>query len=227
MEDSLCIKCLLETERVINEGSFNNESEGNRIWYGTYSIETENLKRILRKYNPKEIIEIGSGSGRVIKTVLDVLPDVKLIGVETDKNMFSFIKDRFFQDKRVEINHADIADYLSGDKQYDMALCLMNTFGNINDIKVFKKIVDHADYFVFSLYNRDFDEQRKLMYKARGHSYFDIKNGKCVFKDKWIEGLVSRSYTEKEIRDMVSESDSELIELKSIDLLYFVVVKKN
>ena len=106
----------------------------------------------------------GSGSGRVIKTVLDVLPDVKLIGVETDKNMFSFIKDRFFQDKRVEINHADIADYLSGDKQYDMALCLMNTFGNINDIKVFKKIVDHADYFVFSLYNRDFDEQRKLMY---------------------------------------------------------------
>ena len=92
-ENSPCIKCLLETEKIIDEGISDNESEGNRIWYEAYSSETDNLKRILRKYNPKEIVEIGSGSGRVIKTALNILPDVKIVGTEIDKDMFNFIKD--------------------------------------------------------------------------------------------------------------------------------------
>ncbi len=102
----------------------------------------------------------------------------------------------------------------------------MNTFGNINNPEVFRKILGHADKFVFSLYNREFDTLRKLMYEARGHSDFSFSYGQYCFQDDWIKGLVSRSYTAEEIKELVTKSGSELVELKPVELLYFAVARR-
>ena len=224
--DHPCINCLLETEERIQEGDFDSVSAGDSIWYSTYRAEIDELERVLRKFNPKKLIEVGSGSGRIIRTVLETLPESEIVGTELDQRTYDFVTKRFSGDERVDVKKTDIADYLSNGGQYDLAICLMNTFGNINDPEVFEKIVSHADLFVFSLYNREFDEQRRLMYEARGHSDFSFENGQYCFQDDWIRGLVSRSYTAEEIKDLVTKSGSELVELKTVELLYFAVARK-
>ena len=224
--DHPCINCLLETEERIRAGDFGSVSAGDKTWYSTYKAEIEELERVLREYHPPKIIEVGSGSGRIIRTVLEVLPEAEIFGTELNAHTFNFVRNRFSGDRRVTIVKTDIADYLSNGGDYDLAICLMNTFGNINDPDVFRKIVNHADYFVFSLYNREFDEQRRLMYEARGHSDFNFSNGQYCFNDDWIRGLVSRSYTAEEIKELVTKSGSELIELKPVELLYFAVARR-
>ena len=224
--DHPCINCLLETEERICGGDFDSVSAGDKAWYSTYKAEMEELERVLREYRPKKIIEVGSGSGRIIRTVLEVLPSAEIVGTESNMRIFDYVRKRFAGDKRVTVVKANIADYLSHSGDYDLAICLTNTFGNINDPDVFREIVRHANYFVFSLYNQDFDEQRKLMYEARGHSDFSFNNGQYYFQDDWIRGLVSRSYTLGEIEGLVLTSDATLIELKPVGLLYFVVAQK-
>lgn len=224
--DHPCINCLLETEERIHAGDFDNVSSGDKIWYSTYRAEIEELERVLRKYNPKMVIEIGSGSGRIIRTFLDTLPESKIVGTELNQKTYGFVTRRFSEDDRVDVKRTDISDYLSNGRPYDMTICLMNTFGNINDPEVFGKIVNHTDLFVFSLYNREFDERRRLMYEARGHSDFSFENGKYCFQDDWIKGLVSRSYTTEEIKDLVTKSGSSLVELKPVELLYFAVARR-
>ncbi|MBI4451980.1 class I SAM-dependent methyltransferase [Candidatus Woesearchaeota archaeon] len=221
-----CINCLLETEERIRADDFDSVGTGDKIWYKTYKAEIEELERVLRAYTPKRIIEVGSGSGRVIRTVLDVLPDVNIVGTEKNERTFQFVKNRFSGDGRLRVVQTDISDYLSNGGNYDMAVCLMNTFGNINDPEVFRKIVNHADYFVFSLYNRQFDEQRRTMYEARGHTNFSFDGTQYCFQDDWIKGLVSRSYTAEEIKELVRKSGAKLIELRPIELLYFAVARK-
>src|SRR3989338_1432376 len=181
--DHPCINCLLETEERIRAGDFDSVSAGDTTWYSTYKAEIKELERVFKEYQPKRIIEVGSGSGRIIRKVLDVLPEAEIFGTELNARTFDFVRDRFLGDGRVTIVNTDIADYLSDGKNYDLAVCLMNTFGNINDSEVFRKIASHADYFVFSLYNKDFDEQRKLMYEARGYSDFSFNNGQYCFQD--------------------------------------------
>ncbi len=225
--DHPCINCLLETEERIHAGDFDSVSAGDKIWYSTYKAEIKGLERVLGSYQPKKLIEVGAGSGRIIRTVLDVLPQAEIVGTELDEQTFNFVRNRFSLDRRATIEHTNISDYLSNGGDYDLAICLMNTFGNINDPEVFRKIVSHADYFVFSLYNRVFDDKRRLMYKARGHSDFSFNQGQYCFQDNWIKGLVSRSYTEEEIKDLVTKSGSELVELKPVELLYFAVSRRN
>ncbi len=224
--DHPCINCLLETEERIRAGDFASVSAGDKIWYLTYNAEIREFERVLREHQPKRIVEVGSGSGRIIRTLLDVLPEAEIVGTELNPRTFDFVRNRFAGDGRVTIVKTDIDDYLSNGGDYDLAVCLMNTFGNINDPEVFKKIVSHADYFVFSLYNRNFDEQRRLMYEARGHLDFSFSDGQYCFQDDWIKGLVSRSYTTEEIKELVTKSGSELVELKPVELLYFAVARR-
>ena len=91
---------------------------------------------------------------------------------------------------------------------------------------MFRKIATHADFFVFSLYNQNFDAQRRLMYEARGHSDFSFRGGQFYFQDHWVKRLVSKSYAANEINELVTKSGSELIELKQVELLYFAVTRR-
>lgn len=221
-----CLNCLIETEERIAAADFDCVSASDKIWYLTYQAETKELERILRKYHPQRIIEIGSGSGRIIRTVLDTLPQAEVIGLEKDQRIFRFVAERFSSNPAVRIEPTAIADYHFAGRDYDLALCLMNTFGNINDPEIFKTIMAHSNYFVFSVYNREFDVQRESIYRARGHVNFSFIPGRYCFQDDWVKGLISRSYTETEIKDLIIKSDSKLIELKATELLYFVVLKR-
>jgi len=222
-----CINCLIDTEDQIKKGNFGGFSEGDKVWYETYKEEAEELEKALLKYKPKEVIEIGSGAGRIIEIVLEILSDVRVLGTESNQRMFNFVSKRFSGVPGVSIRKIDASDFLSREEDYDLAICLMNTFGNINNPNFFKKIISHSKVFVFSLYNREFDNKRKKMYEARGHSNFKYDGKKYCFDDPWVKGLVSRSYTEKEIEDLVTSSGGKIVSLEKAGILYFVVAEKS
>jgi SAM-dependent methyltransferase len=221
-----CINCLLDTENQINKGDFSGFSEGDKTWYETYQKETEEFKKVLLKYKPKEIIEVGSGAGRIIKLILDIFPNSWILGTELNQRMFDFVSKRFSKEPKVSIRRIDASDFLSREENYDMAICLMNTFGNINDSKLFEKMINRSKIFVFSLYNREFDRKRKKMYVARGHSELKYDGEKYCYGDPWVKGVVSKSYTEKEIENLVAESGGKIVSLEKVGISYFVVVKK-
>jgi len=221
-----CIECLLDTERYIKNGNFIGLSKGNELWYSTYKAEAEHLGRVLARYQPRSIIEGGSGCGRVIQLALDSLTYAEIIGIERNPAMYEFLKNRFESEPRVKLREADFLDFLvSGTERFDMALCMMNTLGNINNPEIFRKILERSKHFVFSLYDRASDEQRMQMYDARGHTNFSRQGNGYLFRDWWVDGLVSRSYTIREIEEVVRVSNSEILEIARIGLLYFVVAK--
>ena len=222
-----CINCLIDTEEQIKKGNFEGFSEGDRVWYETYKEEGEELKKVLLKYKPKEIIEIGSGTGRVIQLVLDTLSNTWILGTESNQRMFNFVSKRFSKVPNVSVRMIDASSFLDREESYDMAICLMNTFGNIDDPTLFKKIINRSNIFVFSLYNREFDKKRKKTYEARGHSDFRFDKGTCYFNDPWVVGMVSRSYTEEEIEELVKDNGGKIVSLKKVGTLYFVVAEKN
>jgi SAM-dependent methyltransferase len=221
-----CINCLLDTENQIKEGNFDGFSEGDQIWYETFKAESEELKKVLLEYKPKEAIEIGSGTGRVIKIILDTLSDIWILGTELNPRMFNFVSKRFSKVPNVSVRSVDVSEFLDREEDYNMGICMMNTLSNINNPNLLKKIINRSDIFVFSLYNREFDNKRKKMYKARGHTDFKFLDGKCIFDDIWVKGLVSRSYTSEEIEKLVSSNGGSIVSLKKIGVLYFIVVKK-
>ncbi len=222
-----CINCLIDTEEQIKKGDFSGFSEGDKIWYETYKEEGEELKKVLLKYKPKEIIEIGSGTGRVIQIVLDTLPKIWVLGTESNQRMFNFVSKRFSNVSNVSVRGVDASDFLDREENYEMAVSMMNTLGSIDDDGLFKKIINRSNVFVFSLYNKEFDKQRKKMYTSRGHSDFKLIDGKCYYRDPWVMGIVSKSYTEKEIEKLVEDSGGKIISLKKVGILYFAVVEKN
>ena len=224
--DFPCLNCLIDTEERINYNDFENRGAGDKLWYANYAKESRELRRILQIYKPKKILEIGTGNGRVIQTALEVLPDSRIIAVEKNEKMFNYSRHRFFGDKRVSVVKQNISYFLSKTKKFDMALCMMNTFGNINDSVIFQSMANQVKFFVFSVYNRKFDKKRKIMYEARGHEDFCLIKNQYCFRDYWINGLVSRSYTREEIIELAHKSSMDILELKPLNLLYFVVLKR-
>lgn len=220
---NLCIDCLVDTERTLSGEDLGKVGEGDSLWYKTWKAETAKLEEVLAKYSPRNVLEVGSGTGRVISTVLQSVPGVQITGLELDPAMYDFVNQRFAGDERVRIVNQDVANYLSNGGHYDLALCMMNTFGNINSSEVFRRIIGHSGRFVFSLYNSEFNLQRASMYRARGHEDFEFSDGKYHFNDFWVRGLTSKGYSESEIMALVKESGGEVFELDKIGILHFIV----
>lgn len=225
-----CIGCMLDTEqkaRSLNSGHTSKDSAD--LWYSTYSSEQKLLEEVLRRYSPSSVLDIGAGTGRIIASVLDMLPSSYIAGVESHPEMYEFVSRRFSENRNVQIIHQNIISYLQSHQTetFDMALCMMATYGNINDPRLLSLISRHAKTFVFSVYNSSFDHMRRDMYLSRGHKEvtYDKTSDTYYFNDCWVKGLKSRSYTEKGIKDIIENNGFEILEFRTAEILYLVVAK--
>ncbi len=222
-----CANCLRDTEEMIRKGNFSGVCAGDRLWYETYAAETHEFIRVLHEYNPQLVLDVGSGYGRVIDLISSTLPAAKITGTEIDLATHSLAQQRFAGIPNVMVELCDVVKYLvDSNRSFDMATCLMNTYGNINDESLFIEILKHANYFVFTLYNPEHDEKRADMYRARCHLNFRYDGHQYLFSDPWTNVTVSRSYSKKEIEELVKKADSEILELKEVGILNFCVAKR-
>ncbi|MFH0906615.1 MAG: class I SAM-dependent methyltransferase [archaeon] len=172
------------------------------------------------------MLEIGCGTGRIINNALDINKDLKIHGIEINPITHKFTQKRFSTNDNIEIYKTDINDYLKqNEHHYDLTACMMNTFGNIHSNKLFNKITEISDNFIFSLYNKKYDKDRQEIYLSRGHYDFNFDGKKYCFNDPWIKGLVSRSYTEDEIKKMVNDSNAKLVDIRPVGILHYVITR--
>ena len=220
-----CINCLLDTERKITDPNYVPLTEGDRFWYENYHGETEELRKILKKYSPESLLELGAGTGRVIQLALTELPQLRVTGIESNPLMFNFVSERFSNDDNIDIINSTVADYFSMPSEYDLGVCMMNTFGNFSDFNIMTKILQSTGIFIFTLYNEKFDPQREVMYQSRGHRNFSYAERTYHFDDSWVNGLSSRSFNIEEIKSLVSNSGGIVESLQEVGLLYFCVAR--
>jgi len=224
--DHPCANCLRDTEEMIKGRDFQGVCAGDRLWYETYAAETDEFTRALREYAPQRVLDVGSGYGRVVDLIAGTLPQAEVVGTEINEPTQKLAEARFRGNSNVRVELADVVEFLSRtNERFDMATCLMNTFGNINDENLFMEILKHSDYFVFTLYNPEHDERRGAMYEARCHLNFSFDGRQYNFTDPWTNVTVSKSYSKEEIEGLVEKAGAEIVELKEVGILYFCVAK--
>lgn len=212
-----CISCLLDTE---------NNNQKNDLWHNTWRVEEKELKEFIDKYKPKTILEIGSGTGRIIDLILKTNTNCNIVALESNRELYNFSRARFFKNKNVTLENKTIEEYIKTKNKFDLIICAMNTFGNINNKQLFLKLTKNSKYLFVSLYNTKYDKLRKDMYISRGHKKFKLINNTYYFKDCWVNGLKSKSYTKKQIVNLIKRLNVKY-SINTKGILYILTINHN
>jgi len=211
-----CISCLLDTELNLKTKS---------LWYSNWAQEEQELIKFLKKVKPQKILEIGVGSGRIINLILKTIPNCKIIGLEHDKDMFDFVKIRFRKIKNVVLKRINVTNYFKSKNKFDLIICAMNTFGNINNSNLFTEIIKHSKYVFVSVYSSKFDKLRRKMCLSRGHKNPKFSDNAYFFNDSWVKGLVSRSFKKEDILKLIKQTSAKQYSIIEKNMLYIVKIQ--
>lgn len=219
-----CINCLQETEDTLKAGSWKSLPKPIYYWYEMCSAEALELREYLETNKPASVLEIGCGTGRIIKELLKSPNVNEICAVEKNKAMFDHVRKIFDDFKNVDIVRDDAEKFLEKtEKKFDLCIVMMNTLGNIDNIKLIKKILSKSSKLLFTLYDAEHYKLREEIYRSRGHKKFTSKGTSYVFSDDWMKGLISNSYSRGEIIDLCEQVDNVEFKIKKIAKLLFLV----
>lgn len=217
-----CFNCLKETENAVNKGYWKNFPKPLYYWYEMCDAESKEIIKFLKEKKPKKILELGCGSGRIINILLKDKSIKEIFAVDKDKSMIEIVKPYFKDNKNVHIINQDVKDFLEKNGDFDLILTMMNTFGNIDSLKIMKLVAKHSKNLVFTVYDRKYWKERKKIYENRGHRNFDVKDKDYYFNDCWVKGLKSKSYTAEDLKKMCKQIEKKY-KIKKISTLLFLV----
>jgi trans-aconitate methyltransferase len=196
--------------------------------------------RSLVKESFTDLLELGSGTGRVASALADVRPALQVIGVDKSPKMVDVAKKR---DPRCQWLVADMK-HLSLRQQFDMIICCYNTLQQILDdgelVKMFgsvKRQLKSGGIFAFDIYepNPDYlrvdrvDRLVRSVTNAEGRTLeiredarFDPSTAVYSIHWKLISRAVEipvteieyhyRQYSSSEINNLLHRADLKIIE---------------
>lgn len=85
-----------------------------------YNQQTRIIGQWLKKLNPKSVLELGSGFGR-ISELLDKLPEAELTLVDINKKALGVLEKRF---PHREIVNSNISDFVLEEKKHDLIVAV-------------------------------------------------------------------------------------------------------
>ena len=217
-----CFNCLRETENAVNKGYWKDFPKPLYYWYEMCDAESKEIMKFLEDKKPKKILELGCGSGRIINILLKDSSIEEIFAVDKDNRIVEIMKPYFEGNENVHIVNQDVRDFLKNNGDFDLALTMMNTFGNIDDLEVIKLVANHSKNLIFTVYDRKYWEERKTIYEDRGHGDFKIKNRDYYFNDCWVKGLKSKSYTEEDLKKICGQIGKKY-KIRKISRLLFLV----
>ncbi|MEK6942676.1 MAG: class I SAM-dependent methyltransferase [Nanoarchaeota archaeon] len=217
-----CFNCLYETEKTVLNGDWKKLPAPIRYWYEMCDAESKFLSKFLSKNKPKTILEVGCGSGRIIRIILEIDYAKKIYAVDKDSKMVNLTKPLFKSQTDVHIENDYVEKFLQKHQKFDLIICMMNTLGNIDSQKTFESIVTSANHVLFTVYDKKYYHLRQKIYISKGHKDFSIKNQAYLFNDSWIRGLKSRSYTKEELTELCKKTNKEFTIKKISKLAYLV-----
>ncbi|MFH0870466.1 MAG: methyltransferase domain-containing protein [archaeon] len=117
-------------------------------------VESERILIMPMTIRAQRIYDLGTGAGRVPKYLAKQGLDAKIIGVESNRQMFLLANE--FQSQGIMFVHSDIKDWLITADRADLMLCLGNTFGGFIDeryrnsliVLIYKKLQNGGNFIL-------------------------------------------------------------------------------
>ena len=191
-----------------------------KYWYEMLDAEREVLEKKLLEIKPRTVLEIGAGTGRIINILLKN-SNAKIVSTEENREVFERVKKRFQKNKRVEIIFSE--GTLPTNKKFDLVVCMMNTLGNqVNENKIIEYVLSISDKMIFTVYKKGSEQIRKEIYKLRDHEDFTLTDSCFYFNDYWCKGLISKTYSKKDIEETCNKFDCR-IKISELSKIAYVV----
>lgn len=187
-----------------------------KIWF-----EKENL--YLRKIitNGSVVLDVGCGTGRNIKEIVDITG--RVIGIDNDEIFFKKAQKNLLEFKNVEVFLEDVQKMHFKSNIFDYVICMGATFGNFgfNKIKILKemkRVTKNGGKIIVSVYSEEALSERLKVYKKIGLPLKKInKDGKIVTS----EGIISEQFSKEKLKNIFNKTglDVKITKLGSIAYL--------
>ena len=224
MKENKCWECLRGIEENIASGKWKEIDSPLSYWYEMFDAENAFIKNLLSELNPKTVLEIGAGAGRIIELVIKN-SDAKLTSFEKDPEMYGLVTERFGNNERLEIILTE--GEFPTDKKFDLAVCMMNTLGNQeNENELLEYALSVSARVIFTVYKKGSEEIRRGIYEAQGHEKYSLEGCNFYFSDDWVKGLVSKSYSKEDIEKICGNLNCKVRISDLCDIAYIVELEK-
>ena len=156
-----------------------------------------------------------------------VLVTKKIIGIDSNKKLFSKIQERFSKFKNVGIFLENAKKMHFPDDIFDYTICMGNTFGDfgrdkLKILKEMKRVTKKDGKIVISVYSENSLNTRIEEYKKVGVKIKKIRDGTVYAED----GLVMEQFTKERLNNIFKSTGlkAKIIKLNPISYLCEAVV---
>lgn len=231
-----CYKCLKQAENMINSGKWEYEESPLQTWYEIVRDEQEAISNILPKLqpNPRVILELGCGPGRVINLILKlvsmgkIVQPSRIIGYDQNSEIAGLCTDAFTNHPNVTI-YSHFVGFKRDNtfssvramdrKSFDLIIAVSNLVGwqEDNEVKWLTKVIEDGlkvgGRLFCTVYKKGNELERARMYKASGDIIYldtDIVLVTDAFKG---EKHRTKAYKKEDIENIL-ENVSKAVNIK-------------
>jgi SAM-dependent methyltransferase len=241
-----CYMCLQRAEQMVNSDQWANEHSALRTWFDIVHEEHEELTKLLVDTQPRDVLEIGCGAGRVPNLIMRLVSEGKLsrpsrvVGYEQNPEISNYCRYDLsrhaplvtIQTQFVGVrSDGQYSGLLPKDRNFDLIVAISNLVGwqGENEAKwltnVMKDGLKSGGRLFFTVYKRGFELERARMYKAAGDLIEVNSGGSSGTRDITIladafgnEKHKSKAYGKPEIEMILRKVRDSGIAIDKVDI---------
>lgn len=188
-------------------------------------LEKENLYLGKNIKKGSVVLDVGCGFGRNIETITNIAK--KIVGIDSDKDLFVKIREKLSKFENVEVFLADTKKMHFTDNMFDYTICMGNTFGDFGKDKVkilkeMKRVTKKDGKIIISVYSENALNTRIEEYKRIGIKLKEIQNGTVYSED----GLILEQFNKEKLKKLFDSVrlNVRIIELNPISYLCEAII---
>ncbi len=182
-----------------------------------FSAEEKYLKENI---HPKDnILDIGSGTGRIVDYILQSTPHVT--GIDYDQETIEGLRKKYKNQPLTKFVNANAADLPFEDECFDV-ITFSTVFCNIEDkskaMSESARVLKKEGFLFLSTYSEDALDDRVKQYKKAKLLQLSTNNGKITF----VGGHTSAQFTLEELEQYGLNAGLELVDYKKCGKLAYI-----
>lgn len=148
------------------------------------------------------ILEVGCGTGRVLKSIVNRASYVH--GIDFSRLMLRKAKQELGLGYNVDIQHAEAMHIPYKSDTFDYTLCMFNTYGNFDHpdkcLEEMLRVTKQGCEVIVSVYSQVAREMQKNIYPANGLTIEKDQEDAIYLR----EGLVSRRFSKEQLEEIAA-----------------------
>lgn len=186
--------------------------------------ENQFLKKLIK---PKStVLDVGCGTGRNLKAIANLAKEA--IGIDKNKKILEIAKENLKKFSQIKLIHGNAASLPFDSNYFDFVICMDNTFGDffnkILTLQEMTRVLKAEGKIILSVYNEKALKTRIKDYKAAGHKIIKIDKKEGTIYTK--EGLVSKQFTKKELKQLFESLKLSYEIINITPITYLCILQK-